>query len=151
MIERGNPNGPSSSSGADGPMGSTVGGPIGHRGRSLLEQVLRIAQTRLEILSAEVQQEKQALTRQMALAAGAVLCGFLAVLTLVLWVALALPPDTRFVMLGVLFVALSVAAIASALVLRRRARREPLFHRVVQQLHLDRVALRGGDAMHGES
>lgn len=121
------------------------GNPLADRGRSLLEQVLRIAQTRLEILSAEVQQEKIAVARQVVLAAGTVLCAFLALLTLVLWAALALPPDERFVMLGVLFVALAAAALASGIVLRRRARREPLFRRVIDQLHLDRVALRGRD------
>jgi hypothetical protein len=45
--------------------------PLVHRGKSLLEQLLRIAQTRLELLSAEVHQEKLALLYQGRLAAGA--------------------------------------------------------------------------------
>jgi hypothetical protein len=44
------------------------------RARSLLDQLLRIAQTRLELLSAEIQSEKLALTRQWQLAVTAIGC-----------------------------------------------------------------------------
>jgi uncharacterized membrane protein YqjE len=117
------------------------GQPIIGRGRSILQQLLRIVQTRLELLSAELEQEKLAVTRQVRLAAIMVVCAWLAGLTLILWVALVLPPEQRSLFLGVLFFLLLLAAIVCAVMLRRQKRREPLFSRVVHQLQLDRNAL----------
>jgi len=112
------------------------------RGKSLIEQLLRIAQTRLELLSVEIQQEKLALVREIRLAALVGVCGLLAGLTLVLWVALAFPPDGRFVLLGVLFGLLTAGAVISWIMLRRTAAsRGPLFGHVIQQLRLDRASL----------
>lgn len=118
-----------------------TGEPMVGRGKSFLEQILRIAQTRLEMLSTELQQEKLSLTRQLRLAVIAALSGGLAGLTLLMWIALAMPPDVRFVALGVLFFVLLIATIASAVLLRRRARRDPLFSRLIHQLRLDRASL----------
>lgn len=115
--------------------------PLIGRGKSLLEQVLRFAQTRLELLSTEIQLEKVALMGQLKLAAIAALCAWLAGLTLVVLVALALPPDIRLIALSILFVALIAVSIVSWILLRRRARRGPLFARVIHQLHLDRASL----------
>jgi uncharacterized membrane protein YqjE len=117
------------------------GQPLIGRGKSLIEQLLRIAQTRLELLSVELQQEKLALVREMRLAATLGACALLGGMTLVLWVALAFPADVRFVLLGVLFGLLAAGAVASYLVLKRSARRGPLFSRVIQQLQLDRASL----------
>ncbi|HEY1282942.1 MAG TPA: phage holin family protein [Steroidobacteraceae bacterium] len=115
--------------------------PLIHRGKSLLEQLLRIAQTRLELLSAEVQQEKLALLHQWRLAVGALLCLCLAGVALIALLAIALPEDLRGkVLLGV-FLALCGGALACWLALRRRARRAPLFSRVIQQVRLDRASL----------
>ena len=115
--------------------------PIIARGKSLLDQLLRIAQTRLEILSLEIERERLAITREVRLAAIAVVCGWLAGFTLVLWVALAFPPDIRFIALGVLFGLFVVGAVASWLTLRRSLRRAALFTRVIEQLRLDRASL----------
>jgi uncharacterized membrane protein YqjE len=117
------------------------GQPLIGRGKSLLEQVLRIAQTRLELISVEVQREKLALTRQLWLAAAAAICAWLAGLVLILWIALSASPEARTLLFAVLFGVLLIGAIASFLALRRRARREPLFGRVIQQLQLDRASL----------
>jgi uncharacterized membrane protein YqjE len=112
------------------------------RGKSLIEQVLRMAQTRLELLSVELQEEKIALVREVRLAAIVGVCALLAGLTLVLWVALAFPPDTRFVLLGILFALLALGAIASWIVLKRAAREHgPPFRHVIQQLRMDRASL----------
>ncbi len=112
------------------------------RGRSLAGQILRIVQTRLEILSVEIQREKLSLTSQLRLAAIAAICAWLAGLALLLWVALVLPPNVRSIVLGALFVLLLLASLVSWIVLRRRAaRRDPLFARVIHQLRLDRASL----------
>lgn len=115
--------------------------PFVARGRSLLDQLLGMAQTRLEILSTELQQEKLALTRQLRLAVAAGASAFLAGLTLIIWVALAFPQNVRMVLLGVIFAVLTITSIASFIVLRRRARRAPLFARIIEQLRIDRASL----------
>jgi|GEM_PF-1047908 len=117
------------------------GRPLIGRGRSFLEQILRMAQTRLELLSLELQEEKLALARQLRLAVIGAVCAWLAGLTLVLWIALAVSPEVRFVLLGVLFFVLLIASIVAFVLLRRGARREPLFARLIQQLRADRAAL----------
>lgn len=119
--------------------------PLIGRGRSLLDQVLRMAQTRLELLSVEVQREKAIVVRQLVIAAVGAICAWLAGFTLILWAALTLPPPQRTIFLGVLFGVLLVGSIASWLALKRRAQREPLFTRAIQQLQLDRSAL-GSDS-----
>jgi uncharacterized membrane protein YqjE len=115
--------------------------PLIGRGKSLLDQVLRIAQTRLELLSVEVQREKAIVVRQLWLAAAGILCGWLAGFTVILWAALTLEPRERSIVLGSLSALLVIGSLASWLALRRRARREPLFTRAIQQLHLDRSSL----------
>src|SRR5262245_43704924 len=94
-----------------------------HRGKSLLEQLLRITQTRIELLSAEVQQEKLALIHQWRLAIGGVLCVCLAGVALIAFIAITLPEDLRGkVLLGV-FLVLCGGALGCWLKLRTRARR----------------------------
>lgn len=115
--------------------------PVIGRVRSLLDQILKIAQTRLELLAVEIQQEKLALSKQLLLASLTAICALLAGLTLVVWIALAFPPETRLIVLGVLFVALVLGSIGCWYALKRHARRDPLFSRVIHQLHLDRASL----------
>ena len=117
--------------------------PIVGRGKSLLDQLLRIAQTRLELLSAEVHHEKLALMRQWQLAVGAVVCICLAGVTLIMLLAIALPPHLRTTVLSVILALFVGGAIGCALALRLRAKRPPLFTRVIQQLRLDRGSLGG--------
>jgi uncharacterized membrane protein YqjE len=115
--------------------------PFLERGKSMLEQVLRIGQTRLEMLSVEIQREKLELARIFKLAAIAAISAWLAGFALILWVALSLPPDTRSKVLGGLFIVLFAAAVVSAIALKRKAQREPIFTRVIEQLKQDRASL----------
>jgi uncharacterized membrane protein YqjE len=118
--------------------------PIVGRGKSLLDQLLRIAQTRLEMLSAEVQHEKIALTRQWQFAVGIVMCTCLAGVTLIALLAVALPPHSRVLVLSAVLAFFAGGAIACWIALRTRAHRAPLFTRVIHQLRLDRDSLREG-------
>ena len=111
------------------------------RGRSLLVQILAMAQTRLELLALELEQERLVIARELRLAAVAAICAWLAGFTLVLWVALAFSPEVRFIALGVGFVLFTLVSVASWLVLRRSLRRGALFSRVIHQLRLDRASL----------
>jgi uncharacterized membrane protein YqjE len=115
--------------------------PLVARGRSLLGELLGIVQTRLEMLAIEFEQEKIRITRQLALALVAALCTWLAGFTLVLWVALALRSDVRFIVLGALFGVFTVASVAFWIGLRRLTRRHALFARLMHQLRLDRESL----------
>ena len=72
------------------------GSPLLDRGKSMLDQLLHLAQTRLEMLSVEVQREKLALARQIRLAVAAAVCAWLCGFALILWIALAMPPQWRF-------------------------------------------------------
>jgi uncharacterized membrane protein YqjE len=115
--------------------------PLIGRGRSFLRELLRIVQTRLEMLAIEFEQEKLRLTQQLRLAIVAALCAWLAGFTLILWVALALRPDVRFIVLGILFGVFVLATLACWVGLRRAMRRGPLFARLLTQLRLDRESL----------
>ncbi len=115
--------------------------PIIARSRSLLGELLRIAQTRLEMLAIELEQEKLRITRALRLALITAVCGWLAGFTLVLWVALSLRPNVRFIVLGALFVLFVLAGLTSWIVLRRALSRNPPFSRLIGQLRLDRASL----------
>jgi uncharacterized membrane protein YqjE len=115
--------------------------PLIGRGKMLLDQVLRIAQTRLELLSVEVQREKALIVRQLWLAVAGALCAWLAGFTIILWAALTLEARERTIFLLSLFGLLVLGSLASWLLLRRRAQREPLFTRAIHQLQLDRSSL----------
>jgi uncharacterized membrane protein YqjE len=115
--------------------------PIIGRGKSLLDQLLRITQTRLEMLALELEQERLNITRELRAAALCIISAWLAGFTLVLWVALAFPPDIRFIVLGVLFGVFALASVLAWIGLRRLARRDPIFSRVIAQLGLDRASL----------
>jgi uncharacterized membrane protein YqjE len=124
--------------------------PIVGRARSLLDQLLRIAQTRLEMVSAEVQQEKLALIRQSQLAVAAIVCTSLAGVTLITLLAVAVPPHLRTMVLSIVLAVFIVGAIGCALALRSRAQRPPLFSRVIQQIRLDRASLNERERLGGE-
>ena len=115
--------------------------PIVGRVRSLLDQLLRIVQTRVELLSAEIQTEKLALTRQWQLAVTAVVLSSLAGVTFIVWLALTVPPERRTLALGTVFLVLVGGAVGCAVAMHRRHKRPALFSRVANQLRLDRASL----------
>jgi uncharacterized membrane protein YqjE len=118
--------------------------PIIGRGKSILDQLLGIAQTRLELLSAELSSEKLALMRQWQFAVGIVMCTCLCGVTLIVLLAVALPPHSRVMVLSIVLALFAGGALGCWLALRTRARRAPLFNRVITQLRLDRESLREG-------
>ncbi len=118
--------------------------PFVARGRSLLGELLRMAQTRLEMLALELEQEKLRVARALRLAAVTAVCAWLAGFTLVLWVALALRPSVRFIALGALFALFALGGLASWIALRRALTRDSPFSRLIGQLRLDRASLGHG-------
>ncbi|MGH8218310.1 MAG: phage holin family protein [Steroidobacteraceae bacterium] len=113
------------------------------RGRAMLLEGLRMAQTRLELAALEIEQEKLRITRDLRLAIFAAICLWLAGFSLILWVALALEQRARFILLGCFFFVFLIAALGFWIALRRSMRRDPPFSRLIGQLRLDRASLGG--------
>lgn len=105
-------------------------------------RLVRAAQTRFELLSVEIQREKTALVRQLTLAVATGVSIALAAFAAILWVALAFPPDVRFVVLGALVGLFLVVGIVCGVLLARAARRRDLiFSRIADVLRRDADAL----------
>ena len=113
------------------------------RGRGMLLEALRMAQTRLELAALEIEQEKLRIGRDLKLAIFAAICLWLSGFSLVLWVALALKQQARVILLGCLFFVFLLAALGFWIALRRSLRRDPPFTRLIGQLRLDRASLGG--------
>jgi uncharacterized membrane protein YqjE len=119
--------------------------PLIGRVKSLLDQLLRIVQTRVDLISAEIQSEKLALTRQWQLAIFAVVFMSLAGVTFIVWLGLTLPPHLRTTVMGIVFFVFVGGAVGCGIAIHRRQKRPPLFARVAHQLRLDRAALTRGE------
>jgi len=115
--------------------------PIIDHGKSLLKQLLAMAQTRLELLAVEIEQEKLVIGRNMRLMFACAVFAWLAGLSLILSLAFALPADVRSLVLAALGVAFALAALACYLSWRSHRHRRRLLSRVISQLAMDRGAL----------
>ena len=105
--------------------------------------LLRMAQTRLEMLGVEVQIERDSLLDRLRLGMFAAVATTLAGVTAMLWVAVAAPPELRSVLLGVLTLLWIAIALTATLLARGRGRSSmrPLFSSVIAQLGRDRRTL----------
>jgi uncharacterized membrane protein YqjE len=105
---------------------------------SLGAQGLRIAQTRLEMLSVDLQREKAAVARQLAFAVACGTSAALAAFACILWAALSFEPRTRFIVLGVLTGVFVLVAVACGLLFwRGLQRRGRLFGQLIEALKRD--------------
>jgi uncharacterized membrane protein YqjE len=111
------------------------------RSRSLLRQLLAMGQTRLEMVGLAVEQEVNALGRELRLAALCIISAWLAGTSLVLWVAVMFPRQVGLWILGVLCVLFAFTSLYSWQVLKRVSIRERLFTRLADQLRQDAQAL----------
>ena len=111
------------------------------RTRSLLRQLLAMGQNRLEMLGLAVEQEVQALGRELRLAALCIIAAWLSSTALLLWIAVAFPREVGLWILGVLCVLFALTSFISWRVLQRVSRRERLFSRLADQLRQDAQAL----------
>jgi uncharacterized membrane protein YqjE len=114
---------------------------LAEHGRSFLRQLLAMCQTRLEMLGLEVEQEVNALGRELRLAALCIISAWLAGTSLVLWVAVMFPRQVGLWILAVLCVLFAVTSLLSWQVLKRVSVRERLFTRLTEQLRQDIEAL----------
>ena len=110
----------------------------------LAGDVVRMAQTRLEMLSVELRRERNAIVLQLKLGMTSVIAAGVAGVSAVLWAALTLPPNERSAALGALtftFIAISFGAMLAAK--QQRQRQNRLFESLIAQLGRDRSTLRG--------
>jgi len=114
---------------------------LAEHGRSLLRQLLGLFQTRLEMAGLAVEQEVNALSRELRLAALCIISAWLAGTSLVLWVAVMFPRQVGLWVLGVLCVLFAFTSLLSWQVLKRVSIRERLFSRLADQLRQDAQAL----------
>jgi uncharacterized membrane protein YqjE len=112
--------------------------------RRFAYSIAQVLQTRLEILSTEIAEERVNLTR---LALGALLvlfCLQAGLLLGVLFIVLAVGGEQRLVAIGIAALGLLVTAVVLALVLRGwLKRRPPMFGATMTELRKDRERLRG--------
>ncbi len=96
-----------------------------------------MCQTRLEMVGLAVEQEVNALGRELRLAALSIISAWLAGTCLVLWVAIMFPRQVGLWILGMLCVLFAVTSLMSWQVLKRVSIRERLFSRLTEQLRQD--------------
>jgi uncharacterized membrane protein YqjE len=110
----------------------------------LAGDVVRMVQTRLEMLSVELRLERNAIVLQLKLGMTSVIAAGVAGVGAVLWAALTLPPNERSAALGALtftFMAISIGAMLAAK--QQRQRQARLFGKLIAQLGRDRSTLQG--------
>jgi uncharacterized membrane protein YqjE len=108
----------------------------------LASDVLRMAETRLEMLGVELQRERDAIVLQLKLAMTSVLAAGIAGISAVLWAALTLPPGQRSLALGALTLVFAGTAIVAVFVAKNKGRRQGrLFENLIAQLGRDSTTL----------
>ena len=111
--------------------------------RGLVYSALRVVQTRLEILSTEIAEERINLTRLVVVVLGMLFCLQAGVLLGVLFFVLAVGGENRLAAIGISALVLLVAAAMGALWLRSWLRRRPpMFATTMAELRKDRDRLR---------
>jgi uncharacterized membrane protein YqjE len=120
---------------AEGLMGSL---------RGLVRSMLHVVQTRLEILSTEIAEERYNLTRLVVVVLGVLFCLQAGLLLAVLFFVLAVGGENRLAAIGISGLVLLVAAAVGALWLRSWLKhRPPMFATTMAELRKDRDRLRG--------
>ncbi len=100
-----------------------------------------MCQTRAEMIGLAVEQEVNALGRELRLAAICIITAWLAGTSMVLWVAVMFPRQVGLWILGVLCVLFAVTSLMTWQILQRVSVRERLFTRLAEQLRKDAQAL----------
>jgi len=122
------------------PKGDGLAGSV----RRLVGGVLHVLETRLEILSTEVGEERYNLTRLALVALVILLCLQFGILLGVLFVVLAVSSEYRVAAIGISALILLLGALAGGLWMRWwLKRRPPMFATTIAELRKDRDRLRG--------
>ena len=113
--------------------------------RNLVQSLLGVFQTRLEILSTEVAEERFNLTRTTIVVVAVLFCFQAGAIFAVLFVVLAVGTENRLAAIGIASLALLLAAGGGALWLRHWLKtRPPFFAATIAELRKDRDRLKKG-------
>jgi uncharacterized membrane protein YqjE len=124
----------------------TGSGGLGASLRRLSQSLLGTLQTRFEILSADVGEERFTLMRAVVLALVALSCLQAGIFLAVLFVVLAVGDEHRLIAIGGAAGVLLLAAVAGALWLRHWLRtRPPMFAATIAELRKDRERMGGSE------
>ena len=127
----------------DDPQAPRADGLVGSV-RRVVDGLIHVLQTRLEILSTEIGEERFNLTRLALVALGVLFCFQSGLLLGVLFVVLVVGSEHRLAAIGIAALALLLAALAGALWMRWwLKRRPPMFGTTIAELRKDRDRLRG--------
>src|SRR2546422_601079 len=111
--------------------------------RSILTVFIAILQTRLDLLSTELTEERERLKEAILLAVVILFCASLGVLLLTIFVVATFWDSHRFLVLGGFILFYFGLALIAALILRKRALSRPrLFSATLSELHKDHEHLR---------
>jgi len=112
--------------------------------RDLVYSALRLVQTRVEILSNEIAEERFNLTRLIVVLVGVLFCLQAGLLLAVLFFVLAVGDENRLAAIGVASLVLLAAALSGGLWLGWWLKhRPPMFATTMSELRKDRDRLRG--------
>jgi uncharacterized membrane protein YqjE len=115
--------------------------------RRMARTLLRVLETRLEILSTELAEERGHLTRLVIVVLGVVFCLYAGLTLGVVFVVLAASPENRLAAIGVSALVLLLGAISGLLWLRAWLKRRPaMFATTIAEFRKDRERLGGGPA-----
>lgn len=113
--------------------------------RGIASDAIRMVRTRLELIAIEVQREKALVVRQLIVASATLFLLSFGTLLAILGLALALPEESRMMVLGGLGAGFLVAGTAGAVWLARKGGATPL-STTIDTLRQDETMLRGIDA-----
>ena len=126
---------------AAGEAGSQAGGLLNSL-KALARSLLAMAQTRLEILGSELEEQRALFLREVLLAAIAAFCLGLGVVFAALFLVLIAPVEFRPYLIGLFAVIFFVVSAVSFAMLRAaRSDRPPTFSTTIQELGKDRDSL----------
>lgn len=112
--------------------------------RRMLETLLTLLHTRLELATVELEEEVQRLTGILMWAIAGIFCGALAVLMLALTIVIAFWDGHRLLAAGLVTLLFALVAVGAALTVRRRLKARPrLLAATLGELRNDAAALRG--------
>jgi uncharacterized membrane protein YqjE len=112
--------------------------------RRLARTLLRVLQTRLEILSTEMAEERIHLTRLVLVVLGVVFCLYAGLTLALVFVVLAASPENRLAAIGISALFLLLGALSGVLWLRAWLKRRPaMFATTIAELRKDRERLGG--------
>jgi uncharacterized membrane protein YqjE len=124
------------------PMTPRATDSIVRSARRMLAIVVSMARTRLSLLAVEITQEKSRVWQLLLLTALALLFGFMALLTLSLFVVVVFWDDHRLLATGCLFAFYAAATAVTLLLVRQRSKAgSKLFSGTLDELAKDSAAL----------